>query len=92
LCWFSRKKTDAAAVAGAARAPELLELAQGELQSRALIAALNATLVASIGPVHGHALRDAGVSPRLGASPPKLRPFVAMLDAALDRAGLDPVF
>ena len=48
-----------------------------------LRAALNRTLVASIGPVASAALRDAKVEVGLEASPPKLGPLVEALDAAL---------
>jgi uroporphyrinogen-III synthase len=46
-------------------------------------AALNRTLVASIGPVASAALREAGVAIGLEASPPKLGALMAALDAAL---------
>lgn len=45
--------------------------------------ALNATLVASIGPVASAALREAGVKVGLESSPPKLGPLLAALDSAL---------
>jgi uroporphyrinogen-III synthase len=45
--------------------------------------ALNRTLVASIGPVASAALREAGVTVGLEASPPKLGPLLAALDRAL---------
>jgi uroporphyrinogen-III synthase len=44
---------------------------------------LNRTLVASIGPVASRALREAGVDVGLEASPPKMGPLLAALDAAL---------
>jgi hypothetical protein len=44
---------------------------------------LNATLVASIGPVCSRALRAHGVTIALEASPPKLGPLVQAIDAAL---------
>ena len=46
-------------------------------------AALNRTLVASIGPVASAALREAGVKVGLEASPPKLGALLAALDKAL---------
>ncbi|HEY1288244.1 MAG TPA: uroporphyrinogen-III synthase [Burkholderiales bacterium] len=57
------------AVAGAARAEQLR-------------AALNRTLVASIGPVASAALRAAGVEVSLEASPPKLGALMTALDQA----------
>jgi len=45
--------------------------------------ALNATLVASIGPVASAALREAGVKVGLESSPPKLGPLLSALDSAL---------
>ncbi|MGH8667808.1 MAG: uroporphyrinogen-III synthase [Burkholderiales bacterium] len=50
-----------------------------------LRAALNRTLVASIGPVASAALREAGVKVGLEASPPKLGALLAALDASLGR-------
>jgi uroporphyrinogen-III synthase len=49
----------------------------------ALRAGLNATLVASIGPVASAALRDAGVAIGVEASPPKLGALLAALEKAL---------
>ena len=48
-----------------------------------LRAALNRTLVASIGPVASAALREAGVAVGLEASPPKLGALMSSLDQAL---------
>jgi uroporphyrinogen-III synthase len=44
---------------------------------------LNRSLVASIGPVCSRALRSYGIEPAFEASPPKLGPLMAALDAAL---------
>jgi uroporphyrinogen-III synthase len=52
-------------------------------QTENLRKALNATLVASIGPVASAALREAGVKVDLESSPPKLGPLLAALDSAL---------
>src|SRR4051812_16474749 len=49
----------------------------------ALKAALNRTLVASIGPVASKALREAGVTVGLEASPPKLGALLSAVEAAL---------
>ncbi len=48
-----------------------------------LRAGLNATLVASIGPVASAALRDAQVKIGVEASPPKLGALLSALEAAL---------
>jgi len=48
-----------------------------------LRAALNRTLVASIGPVASAALREAGIAVGLEASPPKLGALITSLDQAL---------
>lgn len=52
-------------------------------RSLPLRAALNRTLVASIGPVASAALRDAGVKVGLESSPPKLGALLSSLDEAL---------
>jgi uroporphyrinogen-III synthase len=44
---------------------------------------LNRSIIASVGPVCSRALREYGVNPTLEASPPKLGPLLAALDAAL---------
>lgn len=61
----------------------LLELARRKGMAEALPSMLNATLVASIGPVCSEALRNAGIVVALEASPPKLGPLVQSLAAAL---------
>src|SRR2546430_1993532 len=52
-------------------------------RSEALRAALNRTLVASIGPVASSALREAKVKVGLESSPPKLGALLSALDSAL---------
>jgi uroporphyrinogen-III synthase len=52
-------------------------------KSETLRAALNRTLVASIGPVASAALREAGVKVGLEAAPPKMGALLAALDKAL---------
>jgi uroporphyrinogen-III synthase len=47
---------------------------------------LNRILVASIGPVASAALREAGVTITLEASPPKLGPLLDALERALQPA------
>jgi uroporphyrinogen-III synthase len=51
----------------------------------ALRGGLNATLIASVGPVSSEALRKLGVKIGLEASPPKLGPLMTALDEALSR-------
>jgi uroporphyrinogen-III synthase len=52
-------------------------------RTHGLRAALNRTLVASIGPVASAALREAGVQVGLESSPPKLGALITSLDEAL---------
>jgi uroporphyrinogen-III synthase len=74
---------DAVAVTNAAQVHNLFELARRLGREAPLRAALNQALVASIGPVASAALKQFGVAIGLEASPPKLGPLVAALDAAL---------
>jgi len=61
----------------------LFLVAQNIQKTAALRDGLNATLVASIGPVASAALRDARVKIGVEASPPKLGALLAALEAAL---------
>ena len=67
----------------ASQVHNLFDFAQTRDEDKNLAANLNATLVASIGPVSTAALTHFGVRPALEASPPKLGPLVNALDAAL---------
>jgi uroporphyrinogen-III synthase len=67
----------------ASQVHNLFGFAQARDEAGSLAANLNATLVASIGPVSTAALSHFGVKAALEASPPKLGPLVTALDAAL---------
>ena len=78
---LARREIDAVAFTNAEQVRNLFAVAQGKAES--LRAALNATLVASIGPVASAALRDAGVKVGVEASPPKLGALFSALEAKL---------
>ena len=80
---LDRGQVDAVAVTNAAQVYNLFELAGALGRRDGLRAALNRTLIASIGPVSSVALRKLGVAVSLESSPPKLGPLIAALDAAL---------
>jgi uroporphyrinogen-III synthase len=61
----------------------LFEFAKTQGVAATLVERLNATRVASIGPVCTAALTQFGVRPRIEANPPKLGPLINALDAAL---------
>lgn len=82
---LERRGVDAVAVTNAAQIHNLFELAGKLGRADALRAGLNATLVASVGPVSSEALVKHGVKVALEASPPKLGPLMALLDEALSR-------
>jgi uroporphyrinogen-III synthase len=80
---LERRQIDAVTVTNAAQVHNLFEVAHQLGRGDALRAALNGTLVASIGPVSTDALKKFGVGIGLEASPPKLGPLLSALDAAL---------
>jgi uroporphyrinogen-III synthase len=82
---LERRQIDAVTVTNAAQVHNLFEVAQQLGRADTLRAALNGTLVASIGPVSTDALKKFGVGIGLEANPPKLGPLLAALDAALSR-------
>src|SRR5688500_841523 len=82
---LERGGVDAVAVTNAAQIYNLFELAGKLGRADALRSGLNATLVASVGPVSSAALRKFGVKIGLEASPPKLGPLMTALDQALSR-------
>jgi uroporphyrinogen-III synthase len=84
---LERREIDAVAVTNAAQVYNLFALAERLARTKALRDSLNRTLVASIGPVATEALRKFGVTARIEARPPKLGPFIAALDAALNDEG-----
>jgi len=80
---LDRAQVDAVAFTSASQVHNLLAVANHEGRAPTLRAALNATLIASIGPVCSAALREAGISIGIEASPPKLGPLLEALDAAI---------
>lgn len=82
---LEKRQIDAVTVTNAAQVYNLFALAERLGRTQALRAALNGTLVASVGPVSTEALRKFGVGIALEASPPKLGPLMSALDAALSR-------
>jgi uroporphyrinogen-III synthase len=80
---LERGEMDAVVFTNAEQARNLLLVSGNLSKSEVVKAALNRTLVASIGPVASKALREAGVKVGLEASPPKLGALLAALDAAL---------
>jgi uroporphyrinogen-III synthase len=83
---LERREIDAVAFTNAAQVYNLFALAETQHRGEALRAALNRTLVASVGPVASGALRKFGVAIGLEARPPKMGPLIAALDAALKGA------
>ena len=80
---LERREIDAVAITNAEQARNLFAVAQSLNKVDALREGLNATLVASIGPVASTALRDAGVMVGVEASPPKLGALISALESAL---------
>jgi uroporphyrinogen-III synthase len=76
---------DAVLVTNAAQVYNLFELAERLGRAARLRDGLNRTLIASVGPVSSEALHKLGVKVGVEASPPKLGPLIAALDAALKR-------
>jgi uroporphyrinogen-III synthase len=79
---LERAELDAVVLTNAEQVRNLFAVA-GAGRAERLRAALNRTLVASIGPVASAALRDAGIRVSLEASPPKLGALMTALDQAL---------
>ncbi|HEY3078035.1 MAG TPA: uroporphyrinogen-III synthase [Burkholderiales bacterium] len=80
---LERREMDAAVFTNAEQVRNLFLVAQNIQKTQALRDGLNATLVASIGPVASAALRDAQVKIGVEASPPKLGALLSALQAAL---------
>jgi len=80
---LERGEIDAAVFTNAEQLRNLFLVAQKSGKHDALRAALNRTLVASIGPVASAALAEAGVRVGLESKPPKLGALLAALDQAL---------
>jgi uroporphyrinogen-III synthase len=80
---LERGEMHAVVFTNAEQARNLFLISKKLNKSDEMRAALNRTLVASIGPVASAALREAGVKVGLEASPPKLGALLAALDKAL---------
>ena len=79
---LERGELHAVVLTNAEQVRNLLAVAAREGRAEGVRAALNRTLVASIGPVASAALRDAGVRVSLEASPPKLGALMTALEQA----------
>ena len=77
------KGVDATVFTSASQAMNLFAFAETVGRRGSLAANLNATLVASVGPVCTSALAILGVKVNVEPSPPKMGPLVAALDSAL---------
>ena len=80
---LERREMDAAVFTNAEQVRNLFAVAKQLGKAEPLRSGLNATLVASIGPVASAALRDAQVRIGVEASPPKLGALMSALEAAL---------
>jgi uroporphyrinogen-III synthase len=80
---LERREMDAAVFTNAEQVRNLFAVANQLGKAEPLRSGLNATLVASIGPVASAALRDAQVRIGVEASPPKLGALMSALEAAL---------
>ena len=80
---LARFGVDAVVFTSAVQIYNLYAVAEKSGRAPDLVNQLNRLVVASIGPVCSRALREHGVTPTFEASPPKLGPLVAGLEAAL---------
>jgi uroporphyrinogen-III synthase len=76
-------RVDAVLFTSAVQVQNLYAVAERMNRAGDLAGRLNALIVASIGPVCSRALLERGIKPTFEASPPKLGPLVAGLEAAL---------
>ena len=79
---LERNELHAVVLTNAEQVRNLFAVAAREGRAEGVRAALNRTLVASIGPVASAALREAGVRVSLEASPPKLGALMSALEQA----------
>ncbi len=79
---LERSTVDAVVFTSASQVHNLFAVAEQTARAATLRVALNATRIASIGPVCSDALRGHGVTIDIEASPPKLGPLLDALDAA----------
>ena len=80
---LERREIDAVVFTNGEQARNLFSVSRKLKKEQALRTALNATLVASIGPVASAALREAQVKVGIEASPPKLGALIGALEKAL---------
>jgi len=87
---LSERRVDAVVFTSAVQVQHLLEVAAREGHADRIRADLQRCLIASIGPVCTKALQQEGLEPNFEASPPKLGPLVAGLEALLGNGEPDP--
>jgi uroporphyrinogen-III synthase len=87
---LSERRVDAVVFTSAVQVQHLLEVAAREGRADRIRADLQRCLIASIGPVCTKALQQEGLEPNFEASPPKLGPLVAGLEALLGNGEPDP--
>lgn len=80
---LEHSEIDAVAFTSASQAINLFNLAEQLQRADSLRSNLNKTLIASIGPVCTEKLESLGIAVTVEAHPPKLGPFIQVLDAAL---------
>lgn len=83
---LDRHEVAAVVFTSASQVHNLFDFAQASGKSARLVENINATLVASIGPVCTAALAQFGVRAGIEASPPKLGPLINALDEAFSKA------
>ncbi len=79
---LEQSSVDAVVFTSASQVHNFFTVAERSAREATLRAALNATFIASIGPVCSDALRRHGIKIDIEASPPKLGPLLEALDAA----------
>jgi uroporphyrinogen-III synthase len=80
---LTASRVDAVVFTSAVQVQNLYTIAERMKRADDLAGLLNRSVVASIGPVCSRALVERGVKPTFEASPPKLGPLIAGLQAAL---------
>jgi uroporphyrinogen-III synthase len=87
LVALEASRVDAVVFTSAVQVQNLAAVAQLRGGSESLARSLRGLVVASIGPVCSRELRKYGITPSVEATPPKLGPLVAALEAALSTSG-----
>jgi uroporphyrinogen-III synthase len=83
LAALAESRVDAVVFTSAVQIANLCQVAATQGVADSFARLFNGVVVASIGPVCSRALRAHGITPSFEASPPKLGPLVAGLEAAL---------